>query len=105
MAINMTGNLTPESGVSINAGGRVFKIGHLVLINTEITTTVSIAAWGKMISGLPIRSPASSIYFVVLDTANANKIYRAYLNSDGSIRARDTIPAGVYNIDFVYTTA
>lgn len=103
--MNVTSNLVPESGVSINAGGRVFKIGHLALINTEITTTASIAAWHKFMSGLPIRSPASSVYFVILDTANANKIYRGYIDSDGTMHTRDSLPAGVYNIDLVYTTA
>lgn len=99
----MVGSVATESGVSINSGGRVFKIGHVVVVNMEFTTTVTIAAWAKIMTNFPIRNPASSFYITCLDTANANKVYRIYLNGDGSLRTRDNLPAGVYNIDFVYT--
>lgn len=98
---NVTSTVATGTGVSINASGRIVTVGNIVIINADITLSSSVSAYGTILSSLPTRSPNSSVYLSILDTGNANKTYRAYYESS-KIKARDTIPAGSYNINFVY---
>ena len=103
-AVNLTSSVTKASGVTINSGGSVFQIGKIVIINMDITTTASISAWGTILSGLPARTPASSVYFALVDDNN-DRVLRAYLGGDGTIHTRGALSAGNYSIDLVYVTS
>ena len=98
---NVTSSVSTGTGVAINASGRIVTVGNIVIINADITLSSSVSAYGTILSSLPTRSPDSSVYLSILDTGNANKAYRAYYES-GKIKARETMPAGSYTINFVY---
>lgn len=105
---DLTSTMTPSTNVTINSGSRLYQIGYEIILNTEITTSAAIAAYGTLLTGLPLRNPASAKYFPLLNigTIGSNSaVYRGYIASDGSIRVRDALPAGSYGINFVYITS
>ena len=102
---SLNSTISTATGVALQGGSRVTKVGYQIVLNMSLAITASIAAYGTLLTGLPLRSPASAAYFPLLDLDNANKVHRGYLASDGSIRTVAALPAGTYSIDFVYITS